>query len=711
MYRSLILTLVSFSLFLQTLTTPSAAQDSVIDTSTMVLCDLDAIILQKCGVLNTAYVYDVQYGPRSTNNSQNYMANNNASSIQLAVGWHAANTITWSSTTLLPENIVKGKKIFGVTGTLDNSLYPACVTNAPASQTTAHNTGFCYAPSGNYYIYNQYWAGRNNECSFVQVDSSNYKLVNKYDLTKPNGACWINTLDTTTPDGFSIDGNALKSSGTPNFVIRNTATSNTCPTTGLGIGLQNTSCTTPDRNDFNGYFYPKFVNRVINGVNKQVSGAFGGRGKDCIYGINNEPCWIDDPEAYVENDTYCSEKSPDGTPAASGVALNSYSCKTKPEPRTVYINTNQVSSTIGRFVYTQVQGGRSLNCGANRSGSCYTVESFKSSVEPDLIPENIQNGLVIFGIRGNYNAPEIVYGSGAHRAPSGTASPNKMNYKQTTTGESNRLEAAPNSNASVIYPADYHPIPKVAADSEADVVKVNRTSWSNIQCGITGTINDRAAHCATTFASNATWKGSVIGNAGQTDWELITRRNYSGTNHEVWRDTSTGLLWSSLVSSNLNWCKSVGSNGRKISDGVDMVYDQATSSEDDPSNYCDNATYQDQNTPISACYIDTVTGANPNLFDASYNQATTPGKAGLLQNLSASTGRVYWRVPSMYDYILANHHGLRFVLPDIGTSSDEEWTSTTSASNRKNAWTFSGKTGSRQHKQRNNPAAVRCIGR
>ncbi|WP_409477460.1 hypothetical protein [Pseudobdellovibrio sp. HCB154] len=713
MYRPLIL-ILTLLLNFSSVHAEVNSNDSVIDTTGLVLCDLNAIITQKCGVLNTSYLYDVQYGPRSSDYLQHYTAAAEETTLQLAPGWHEGNEITWQSAGLKPENIVKDKKIFGIVGTLDNTIYPDCDINGSASSTTAHNTNTCYAPSGEYYVYSSYWGGRDFECSFVQVDSTSYKLVNKYDGSKPKGACWINTTDTTTPDGFSIDGNALKTSGNPNFVIRNTASANTCPMSGPGVGLQTTSCTTPDRNDFNGFFYPAQVTRTINGVSKQISGSYGGRGKNCIYGSNNEPCWIDDADAYVENDTNCTEKSPDGTPGASGTALNAYSCKTKGDPKTIQINNGITSSTVGRFVYKLPQGGRNDNCAQGKVGLCFTTSDLKSTNEPDLDPDNIQKGLVIFGVRGTYEAPEIVYGSGAHRAPSSSTAVNRMTYKQNLTGESNRLEANPNQNSSQIYPTDYHPVPKISGDSEADVVKVNRGTWSNTQCGTIGTISARLANCASVFGSNATWKGTVKGNAGQTDWELITRKRDSvdtSKTYEVWRDTSTGLMWSSLVSTSLNWCKSTGSNGRKVFDGTDMVYDQLTSSEDDPSNYCDNATYQDQTTPTSACYIDLPENGDPNLFATTYNTSTTPGKAGLTPDLTAATGRVLWRVPSMYDYILANHHGLRFVLPDIGVNTDEEWTATTSASNRKNAWTFSGKTGSRQYKQRNNPAAVRCIGR
>lgn len=712
MYRPLISILLGFILQFSV----ARAADSVIDTSGLLLCTLNDIVNETCGVLNTSYLYDRQYGPRSTNYLQHYNPADNATSVQLGPGWHEGNEINWTSSGLKPENILKDKKVFGIVGTLDNTVYPNCVTGVASGQLTAHNTNFCYAPaSSTAFVYTSYWGGRSNVCSFEFVDGTNFKLVNKADGTKSKGNCWILTSDTTTPDGFSIGGNALKTGSNPNFVIRNTAANNTCSILGTGTGLQSSSCTTPNRNDFNGYFYPATLVQTINGVNKNISGAYGGRGKNCIYGSNNEPCWIDDPTAYVENDTTCSEKFPDGTPGVSATSpLNAFSCKTKGIQKNIYVNTGVVSQTIGRFVYKSPQGGRNDNCGQGKVGLCFTTTDFKSSLEPDLVPENIQRGVVIFGVRGSYDAPEIVYGSGAHKTPSSSTTSNKMNYKQTTTGESNRLEASPNSNSSSLYPTDYHPIPKIATDSEVDVVKVNRASWSNTQCGTIGTIVARIANCATVFGANATWKGSAKGNAGQTDWDLVTRKRDSvntSITYEVWRDSSTGLMWSSLVSSSLNWCKSTGSNGRKVSDGVDMVYDPASSAEDDPSNYCDNATNQDQTTPISACYLDMPASGTAQVFSTTYSQPTTPGKAGLTPDLTAATGRVYWRVPSMYDYILANHHGIRFVMPDMGTATDEEWTATTSASNRKNAWTFSGKTGARQYKQRNNPAAVRCIGR
>jgi hypothetical protein len=715
MYRPLV-----SILFILLLNLPTArAADSVIDTTGLILCRINDIIAERCGVLTANYIYDRQYGPRSSNHLENYGPANNAVTVQLSQGWHEGNQIVWQSTGLRPENILKDKKVFGIVGTLDNTVYPDCVTGVASGQLTAHNTNFCYAPaSSTAFIYTSYFGGRADDCSFVQVDSSTYRLINKVSGSPAKGACWINTQDTVTTDGFSIDGNALKTSGNPNFVVRNTASSNTCSILGTGTGLQTASCTTPDRNDFNGYFYPTTLTQNINGVNKQVSGAFGGRGKNCIFGTNNEPCWIDDATAYVENDTNCSEKWPDGTPGVSvTTALNSFSCKTKGDQKTISVNNGVVSSTIGRFVYKSPRGGRNSNCAQGKVGLCYTATDLKSSLEPDLIPANIQKGIVIFGVRGDYEAPEIVYGSGAHRSPSSSTTSNRMNYRQTATGESNRLETSPNSNSSALYPTDYHPVPKVITDSEADIVKVNRTGWSNKQCGTIGTIVARIANCADVtlgFGTNALWKGSARGNAGQTDWDLVTRRRDSidaNKMYEVWRDSGTGLLWSSLVSTGLNWCKSTGSNGRKVSDGVDMIFDPASAAEDDPSNYCDNATNQDQTTPISACYVDIPASGTAQVFSTAYNTATTPGKAGLTADLTAASGRVYWRVPSMYDYLLANHHGLRFVLPDIGVDTDEEWTATTSASNRKNAWTFSGKTGARQYKQRNNPAAVRCIGR
>jgi hypothetical protein len=71
-------------------------------------------------------------------------------------------------------------------------------------------------------------------------------------------------------------------------------------------------------------------------------------------------------------------------------------------------------------------------------------------------------------------------------------------------------------------------------------------------------------------------------------------------------------------------------------------------------------------------------------------------------------GRVFWRIPTIYDYMLANHNGLRYVLPDIGS---EEWTATTFSNDRTMAWTFNSANGYRRIQPKTYNYTVRCVGR
>jgi hypothetical protein len=319
-----------------------------------------------------------------------------------------------------------------------------------------------------------------------------------------------------------------------------------------------------------------------------------------------------------------------------------------------------------------------------------------TDVETNLVAGKIKVNKMILGVAGIFTGTSFNWGSGAHRDKSATA----MSYEQEK-----------NLTPTASFASDYHPIPKIDNDKDVDVYSpgvnppvtlVDRSSWNSTTCGVTSgnSIDQRIVDCQTILGSSATWTGTTYGNAGQSEWKLVARSNCSGSScAEVWKDISTGLLWSSKVSTSAgtNWCKASGNNN---SSKVTLE----SFKEDDPSMICTNS--QNQSTdgdPISACLENSVF----NNTDTSLSQS---GKSGLNSSLTANGGRVIWRLPTIYDYILANHNGLRFVMPDV-SEQGKEWTATTYSLNRTIAWIFDMRLGQRSVMTKTQNLNVRCVGR
>jgi hypothetical protein len=418
------------------------------------------------------------------------------------------------------------------------------------------------------------------------------------------------------------------------------------------------------------------------------------------------------------------------------------------------LNAGQCSTAANRYVYTSANGGRSANCAAGFNGSsCWTnvpnqyvtgtvggnITTWTNSsstttvdgtiplgyypgnsiafTDADLLAANIKSGVSIFNVTGSYAGGGVTLMSNMHR-------------DKTTTQISPETEAVTNSGTA--YPnADpgYRAIPKISKDDDGytggSVTLVSRTNWdttcdagtgagggsanSVCKCGQSGTIDQRIADCAghSVIGSNATWDGATKGNAGQGTWKLVTRTGaLSATKgREVWRDERTKLIWSSLVSTSLNWCKATGSN----------FITNNPSAEDDPSNYCDNATYQTTgvwsagvNKAISACFEDIDDNSASDFFTTSDAGIDNAGKASL--SLS-STPRVDWRLPTIYDFKQADINGYRFVFPDTISNGYYEWSASVYSNARAYAWVFYGANGDDSNVTRsiNNP--VRCVGR
>lgn len=395
--------------------------------------------------------------------------------------------------------------------------------------------------------------------------------------------------------------------------------------------------------------------------------AYGGRSANCtIPGVNGAACWTNATGIYVL-DSSCVD------------GYNGGACVTAPS----------------KYVYTSEYGGRNVDCTNNSAGSCYFTAA-KNVIESNLTAINIKTGYTIFGIGGSYGGVNTDWGSAMNRDSATT----KLTLADETT-----TYAGINST----LPAGYRAVASIDLDTDGGILNgspqvtvVDRTGWNATTCGTSGNISARISNCVTTFAANATWNGNVNGNSGQGIWQLVSRSGNlaAGLGEEIWKDATTGLMWSSLVSSNLNWCKAIGHSNSANTNIVAQALN-----EDDPNDICDQIFYQNQLVGVdvvSACteYVGLTTTDTDinNLGKSNLNKASTPS--------------VVWRAPTMYDYMIANQNGLRFVMPDMQSASQgDEWTSTIYSADRAQAWTFNGSTGQRKIQNRSFTNSMRCIGR
>lgn len=336
------------------------------------------------------------------------------------------------------------------------------------------------------------------------------------------------------------------------------------------------------------------------------------------------------------------------------------------------------TTSPGWYVYSQSYGGRSLECTADNAGNCFFKTGY-DDVDPDLKPENIKLGIKIFDVLGTFEG-EGVWPSAAHR---------NFDITQITLN-SESVSYRDKSN----LPAGYRSIPLIQADDEgmsgANDNGVVRLNW-NSACGLTGTIAARITDCATTFDINAIWSGATKGNSGQGTWKLVTRAGNisdSGIYREVWRDERTGLLWSSVVSKSLNWCQAAGVHTT------------------DSSNICNSASNQIQpggsTKALSACYEGpTQTSIDPKIDILAKGETTS----------DPLSTRTRWRIPTIYDYEVADYNGIRFVMPDMSAAGSVEWTGTTRSTDLSKAWVYDSRSGLSDVRPRTDATiVVRCVG-
>ncbi len=167
-------------------------------------------------------------------------------------------------------------------------------------------------------------------------------------------------------------------------------------------------------------------------------------------------------------------------------------------------------------------------------------------------------------------------------------------------------------------------------------------------CGSTGSIQARIADCVTQNTTRASWDGGSQSTSGLGTWSLVSR---IGASKEVWRDNRTGFLWSSVVSTGINWCRVTG-NTENIAGG-NCTPGAGTD--------CNGVACQPAS-PQSACFE----GAGLSPTDGAEVWATGTYSAAKGEMGLNSATKVRWRAPLFRDYMIARYNGLEFVMPDWG---------------------------------------------
>ena len=298
----------------------------------------------------------------------------------------------------------------------------------------------------------------------------------------------------------------------------------------------------------------------------------------------------------------------------------------------------------------------------------------------------ICNGTSVLGIAGLAGCPN----SNVHRNQAAGGGNVMSQVAETTT------------YAGVGLPGGYREVPTIATDDDgyvsvgvtSSLVTLSTRPTGN--CGTTqNTVSARITECASINGAAATWDGKFKANAGQGIWKLVTR---AAANKEVWQDQRTGLLWSSVVTTSDSWCRAAGN-----------------AEAGDPSNYCNSVSYQ-PSYPIAESWCAEVgptsmaeaAGSSETWSTGTYASA----KGGMGKTSTASSPSVRWRLPTRYDYQMADINGIRFVMPEmVTTGSGPEWTASVYSFNRGFAWVFTGSTGLVTVNACSGTLNARCVGR
>lgn len=181
--------------------------------------------------------------------------------------------------------------------------------------------------------------------------------------------------------------------------------------------------------------------------------------------------------------------------------------------------------------------------------------------DTNLIAANIKNGTNIFGVTGSYVGTisfQTTMASSALRDAGIAVIPNLTGQ---TTSNQITLDNEQNTYAGADLPTtsgyNYRDIPDMTKDDEGSSgTTCKYAPRPASDCGTTqNTIASRISDCVMQNPTASSWNGSTQCSGGQGSWKLVTRY---GANKEVWQDQRTGQLWSSTVTSAINWCQASG---------------------------------------------------------------------------------------------------------------------------------------------------------
>jgi len=235
---------------------------------------------------------------------------------------------------------------------------------------------------------------------------------------------------------------------------------------------------------------------------------------------------------------------------------------------------------------------------------------------------------------------------------SGTKQISYLNEAKELTVTTNDRDEVTNTT----YLGSMRDIPNMLQDIENNILAPAKPNILNcgveLEANIKPTVKLRFNHCKkiNDYDENIySWKGKAKGISGEGQWDLISKAD----NLKVWRDNTTGLLWSDKLSEKVTWKTASGADGKKVD---------------------------------RACQI----------------------KTSLVSALGKITAKeVYWRLPTRNDFLQADINGARFVLPN---TDEVYWTANFKDSTSQEAWTIEQKTGILSTLDIATAMSVRCVG-